>query len=67
MRRRLYLSICATLFAAVAVAHLTRIVGGWEIEIAGWVVPHWFSFPGLVVAGALSAWGFALASRDRHG
>jgi hypothetical protein len=45
--------------------HLTRLVWSWEISLGGWVLPHWASVPGLVVAAALSVWGFRLASRAR--
>ena len=65
MGRKLYFMICGAVFAVVAAAQLTRLILGWEVEIAGWTAPHWVSIPGAIVPGALSAWGFALASRDR--
>jgi hypothetical protein len=58
-----YCAIGATLFALVAAGHLLRLVAGWDVTIAGWAVPRWISVVGLVVPGALSAWGFSLASR----
>ena len=65
MMQKAYLLICGTVFLLVAGAHLARLVMGWEIMIAGGVVPHWISIPGLLIAGLLSAWGFTLASRHR--
>ena len=65
MNQRSYFLICGAVFLVIAAAHLTRLIIGWEIEIAGWTVPHWVSIPGLIFPGALSAWGFVLASRPR--
>ena len=65
MHQRTYCVVCGIVFLAVAVAHLARLIGGWDVTIAGWVAPHWISVPGLIIPGALSAWGFALASRAR--
>ncbi len=56
-----YLMISATIFLVVAIAHLTRLIGGWPIEIAGLVVPVWVSLPGVLFAGALAIWGMTLA------
>jgi len=50
-------------YFVVAAAHLTRLIFGWEIAIAGWTVPQWVSVPGLIIPGILSTWGFVLASR----
>ena len=65
MRRKTYFPVCAVVFLVVAAAHLTRLLPGWEIEIAGWAVPQWISIPGLILPGILSARGFALASQAR--
>ena len=67
MVQRIYFLICGSVFLVVAAAHLARLLGGWEIAIAGWPVPRWVSVPGLVVPGLLSACGFLLASRSRNG
>ena len=61
--QRSYFPISGTIFLLVAFAHLTRLVGGWGVTIAGRAVPQWISIPGLMVPAALSAWGLLLASR----
>jgi hypothetical protein len=48
-------TIAAVVFALVALVHLLRLVYGWEVTLAGWVVPLWLSVVGLIVAGGLSA------------
>ena len=65
MSQKTYFLVCSTVFLVVAAAHLTRLILGWEIAIAGWDAPHWVSVPGLIIPGILSAWGFVLASRAK--
>jgi hypothetical protein len=48
-------TIAAVLLLGVAVFHVLRLVYGWQVTVAGDVVPMWVSIVGLVVAGALSA------------
>ena len=65
MSQKTYFLVCSTVFLVVAAAHLTRLIMGWEITIAGWDAPHWVSVPGLIIPGILSAWGVVLASRAK--
>lgn len=48
-------TIAAVILALVALMHLLRLVYGWQVTFAGWVVPLWVSAIGLIVAGGLSA------------
>jgi hypothetical protein len=65
MSQKTYFLVSTAVFFVAAAAHLTRLIVGWEIAIAGWTAPHWVSVPGLIIPGVLSAWGFVLASRAR--
>ena len=65
MKQKTYFVVCGAVFFVVAGAHLARLFTGWEVSIAGWVVPRWVSIPGVIIPGALSVWGFALAARAR--
>jgi len=65
MSQRIYFLISGSVFLVLGVAHLTRLILGWEIAIAGWTVPQWISWPGVLFPGLVSGWGFALASRVR--
>jgi hypothetical protein len=60
---RAYLIVTRTLFALIALFHLTRMLTHWSALIGGWAVPLWVSGLGLVVAGALSVWGAQLSRR----
>lgn len=46
--------ISAILFAIVALAHLVRIVQGWEILVDDVSIPVWVSVVGVVVPGGLA-------------
>jgi hypothetical protein len=60
---RAYLFISGLVFGAVTLMHILRLVYAWPAQIGGWTVPLELSWVGLVVAGALCAWGFALGRR----
>jgi len=53
----------AVIFAAVAVAHGVRLITGFNIAVAEFVLPIWVSFPGIFVAAALAIWMFVAAQR----
>ena len=46
--------IAVAAFAVIAVAHLLRLFASWEITVAGFVIPVWWSAPGLIIAGGLA-------------
>jgi hypothetical protein len=46
--------IAVVLFALIAVVHLLRLFGGWEVVVNGFVVPVWMSLVGLLLAGGLA-------------
>ncbi|MDH3195813.1 MAG: hypothetical protein OEL78_05825 [Hyphomicrobiales bacterium] len=54
-------------FAVGAVAHLVRLIVGFEIVIAGIAVPVWASYPGALIAAALAVWMLAAARRSQAG
>lgn len=49
-------------FAVGAVAHAVRLIAGFEIIVAGVMVPVWMSLPGALIAGMLATW-MAIAAR----
>ena len=49
-----FTTIAVALFATIAVVHLLRLFAGWEVIVIGFVVPVWFSLPGLIIAGGLA-------------
>ena len=53
-----YAVVSALIFAAVALAHLGRILKQWTVQIGSLVVPMSVSWIGLVIAALLSIWGF---------
>jgi hypothetical protein len=58
LNRKTYATITATLFLVVGIAHLLRIILGWQVEIGSLSIPFWVSWLAVVVAGALAYSGF---------
>jgi hypothetical protein len=61
-----YLVISASVFAVVAIAHVTRAIEQWPITVGPWSIPVELSWLAAVAAGALSLWSILLL-RDRRG
>jgi len=57
---RAYLLISGVLFGAVAVLHLLRLLYGWPAQVGALAMPLWVSVIGLIAAGLLCVWAFAL-------
>lgn len=64
MTKKKYLYIAAALFLIVALVHLLRIISGFSIQIAGIAYPLWLSWTEMILAFALSFFGFRLAQKD---
>ena len=61
-----YLTISATAFAVVAVAHVVRALEQWTIVIGPWPVPIALSWIAAIATAGLSGWAFSLlAGRPR--
>ena len=60
LSRKTYMTVTAVLFLVVAIAHLLRIILGWQVEIGGLSIPFWLSWLAVLVAGVLAYFGFTL-------
>jgi hypothetical protein len=49
-----FATVAVILFSLVALAHLLRIVLGWEVTVAGIFIPVWASVIACVGAAALA-------------
>ena len=49
-----FTTIAVAFLAVIAVVHLFRLVANWEVVVAGFVIPVWFSLPALLIAGGLA-------------
>jgi uncharacterized membrane protein len=56
------LRVAAVVFALVCLAQLFRLVFRPEVLVAGHLMPLWPSVLAVIVAGALSAWMWRLAT-----
>ena len=46
--------IAVVVFGLVAVAHILRLFGDWEVTLNGMIVPRWVSVLGFVIAAGLA-------------
>jgi hypothetical protein len=53
-----YAAVSALIFAAVAIAHLIRVMRGWAVHIGPYAAPMSVSWIGFAVAAVLAIWGF---------
>lgn len=49
-----FTTIAVVIFTLVALLHLLRLLFGWEVTIAGTVIPMWASYVGLLIAAGLA-------------
>jgi len=63
MKTQIYLALSASIFAAVALGHLVRLIFAWPAVIGPFEIPLWLSFFGVLAPGILSAWGFTQVRR----
>ena len=49
-----FTAIAVAVFTLMAVIHVIRLIVGWEVIVAGFVIPVWWSALGMVVAGGLA-------------
>jgi hypothetical protein len=52
------LKVAGIVFFMVAMAHLLRAILKFEIIVAGYVLPAWFSLVGFIIPLLLSLWMF---------
>ena len=63
MRQKTFFTVSGTIFGAIALLHLARILAGWPAHIGTCEVPMWLSWVSVVVAGYLSFSAFRLKGR----
>jgi hypothetical protein len=54
-----YALVSSLIFAAVAAAHLLRLLNRWVVQVGPYSVPMSVSWVGLALAVLITAWGFA--------
>ena len=57
MTQKNFSLIAGIIFAIVALVHLLRIAQGWDIAIAGMLIPMWISWAGFFVTAILAYFG----------
>jgi hypothetical protein len=49
-----FTTLAALLFGLIALAHLYRLVKGFEVVVSGTVIPQWLSAVGLVIGAGMA-------------
>jgi hypothetical protein len=63
MTQRSFCLIAGLLFTLVALAHLWRIVEGWDLMAYGTAIPLWTSWVAVVITGILAFYGLLFGLR----
>jgi hypothetical protein len=63
MNVRIYLVISGTIFFAVGLLHLLRLLYYWPVQIGTWFLPQWLSYFGVPAAWTLAVWAYRLRRR----
>ena len=63
MSHKSYALVAGMVFSLVAVGHILRLVYEWPVHMAGWALPMWASWMGLLVAGFLGIAGLNLSRK----
>lgn len=65
MSVRTYGLTTSVIFLLVAVVHLLRLLGQWDVVVGGWRLSMWVSVIGVLVPGFLSYAGVRLVQTHR--
>ena len=49
-----FTTVAVVFLALIAVVHLLRLFAAWEVAVAGFVIPVWWSALGVLIAGGLA-------------
>ncbi|HEY4506226.1 MAG TPA: hypothetical protein VJJ24_02180 [Candidatus Paceibacterota bacterium] len=64
MDKQTYYKAAGVIFLIIAVLHLFRAIYEWEAIMGGYVIPVWYSWVAVVIAGYLGIRGMQLAKRQ---
>ena len=49
-----FTTLAAVFFGLIALAHLYRLVKGFEVVVSGTVIPQWLSVVGLIIGAGMA-------------
>ena len=64
MNQQTFINVSTTIFVLVAIVHFLRVILGWQVTIAEWSVPAWFSWVGFIVASYIAYSGYTISKHD---
>lgn len=66
MDKKMYYRTVSVIFGVLALAHAARVYYGWEAQVGDYVIPVWFSWVAVFVAGYLAVRGWQFADRKKR-
>ncbi len=61
-KEKIFHNIAGTIFALVAILHLSRLLFGWRFIIGSWLVPYWLNGLGVVITIFLAYLSFHIGT-----
>ena len=61
MDKKTYYTIVSGIFGIITLAHIARVLYGWDAQIGDIVIPMWASYAAILIAGYLSIRGWQFA------
>jgi uncharacterized membrane protein len=63
MNQSTFSLVAGLIFLLIALAHLVRLVFGWTVSLADWIVPFWVSVAAVAIFVYLAYEGLRLSKR----
>jgi len=63
MGKNKFVFIVSVIFLIIGVAHIFRVLGGWQVQVGNLAIPIWASWIAVILAFYLSFQGFRLAKK----
>jgi len=64
MKKDNFVLLVSLIFLIIGVVHIVRLLVGWQVQIAGFMVPMWIYWVEAIVFLILSFVGFRLKKRE---
>ena len=65
MKAHTFFAFASAVFSIVAIAHLLRVITGFEFVVAGWSVTIWVNSVAFLIAAVLGYHGLKLSRKTR--
>lgn len=64
MRKNNFVSLASVVFLIIGIVHIIRLLIGWQVQIAGYMVPMWIYWVEALFFLWMASVGFRLGKRE---